>query len=112
MNKLETLIDSLLSSNIKREQKAIMFAEFQATLSQELSSMSTDQSGIQRNRICAFLGNFFVRVQSARTDSYDIQVRKSKLRDMVIQKISDTSQAKGKTNQSLWTSWTLIPGCP
>jgi hypothetical protein len=95
MNNLNSLVDSLLSPSMPREQKAILFGEFQGTLEENLLTMNTDRSGIHKNQMCAFLGNFFVRVQPGTSDSYDLQVRKAKLRDIVIQKISDVNQAKG-----------------
>lgn len=95
MNQLESLIDSLLSPTIKREHKSIMFGEFQANLDQALRLMKSDSSGLQKNKVCSFLGNFFVRVQPNEKDSYELQVRKTKLRDMVIQKISEINQATG-----------------
>ena len=95
MNQLESLIDSLLSPKIKREHKAILFGEFQANLDESLRSMHRDSSGQLKNKVCSFLGNFFVRVQPNETDSYELQVRKSKLRDIVIQKISDINTATG-----------------
>jgi hypothetical protein len=81
-----------------REQKSILFGEFQANLENELRLMDNDHSGLKKNRLCSFLGNFFVRVQPDEKDSYELQVRKSKLRDIVIQKISDVNRAKGKIN--------------
>ena len=111
MKNLESLIDSLLSPNMPREQKSILFGEFQANLDQELRAMNNDRTGLKKNKLCAFLGNFFVRVQPMEKDTYEMQVRKTKLRDIVIQKISDVNRAKGKSNKSLWSKWKPTREC-
>jgi hypothetical protein len=95
-----------------REQKSILFGEFQANLENELKTMSTDHTGRKKNQICSFLGNFFVRVQPNDKDTYELQVRKSKLRDLVIQKISSVNEAKGNCNKSLLIKLKLIRECP
>lgn len=96
MNNLFTYIDNLLDLKIERTEKARLFSEFQQQFDLQLTNMENDTSGISKNKMCVFLGNFFVRIQPSENENYEIRVRKNKLRDFVMKKISDFSKPNSK----------------
>lgn len=100
-----------MSPNMPREQKAILFGEFQVSLDKSLEAMHSDATGVRKNQLCAFLGNFFVRVTPQSYDPYDLQVRKTKLRDLVILRISEMQSPQGKPNECRWTKSKPTRGC-